>query len=129
MINLGAIASRGLDAVYGAQQLTLLRSLSYTVDSAGAATPQYDVPTTVWARVESLSTDALQHMDNLNIQGTLRRVYLRGVVAAASRQDGGGGDRLQFPEYPGGPVRTWLVVMVNEQWPDRNVVTVRLQNS
>jgi hypothetical protein len=67
-------------------------------------------------------------MDNLNIQGVLRQVYLKGAVASAVREDGTGGDLLQFPEVRGGALRVRLVMLVPEQWPDWCLVVVRLQN-
>lgn len=134
-MNLRSLVCGAINAVNEDQQIAWLQYQSYTVDSTtGAATPVYAAPQTVWAQVQPLPTDELAHMDQLNIQGVLRSVYIRGAVASAVREDGTGGDKLQFPEIAGGPVRTWLVMLVPEQWNDAGVpawcrVTVRLQNS
>lgn len=105
-----------------------LRYLAYSTDGAGRSTPNYAPPLTLNGQVQPLSTDRLAHLEQLNIQGVLRSVYLRGAVASAVRENGTGGDLLQFPEVPGGSQRTWLVVLVDEQWPDWCRVTAKLQN-
>lgn len=97
-------------------------------NSSGQSAPTYAPLKGLMGQVQPLPTDQLAHMDNLNIQGVLRQVYLRGAVATAVRVDGTGGDLLQFPEVRGGPLRVWLVVLVPEQWPDWCLAVVRLQN-
>jgi hypothetical protein len=128
----------------------------------GVATPTFAQAQPVFAQVQPLSTQALAHMEQLNIQGVLRQVYLRNAVASAVRANGTGGDLLQFPErftdaadavmaawtadsqiitadsstftasgtapVPPHPIRTWLVVLVNEQWDSWCRVTVQMQN-
>lgn len=97
-------------------------------NSSGQSVPCYAPLKALKGQVQPLPTDQLAHMDNLNIQGVLRQVYLKGAVAAAVRVDQTGGDLLQFPEVRGGPLRVWLVMLVPEQWPDWCLVVVRLQN-
>jgi hypothetical protein len=96
--------------------------------TTGIDTPTYAPVKNIWAQIQPLSTDQLAHMEQLNIQGVLRHVYMKGAVASAVRADGTGGDLLQFPEVCDGPQRTWLVVLVNEQWDSWCRVTVKLQN-
>jgi hypothetical protein len=98
-------------------------------DNSGKSSPTYAPLQTPMGQVQPLSTGQLMHMDQLNIQGVLRSVYLKGAVATAVREDGTGGDLLQFPEVPGGPQHTWLVVEAPEQWPDWCRVIARLQLS
>jgi hypothetical protein len=97
-------------------------------NTTGIATPTYAPVQSIWAQIQPLPTDELAHMDNLNIQGVLRHVYMKGAVASAVRADGTGGDLLQFPEVCNGPQRTWLVMKVMEQWDSWCLVVVRLQN-
>ncbi len=127
-MNLRQIANRALQVLNPDLQIAWLQFQTYTTDGAGNSTPVYSVAQLINAQVQPLSTDQLRHMDNLNIQGVLRSVYLKGAVATAVRIDGTGGDLLQFPELPNGPDRTWLVVTVDEQWPTWCRVTARLQN-
>ncbi len=128
-MQLRALANFALQAVNADQQITWLQSTGYTLDqTTGSATPTYSTQV-VSGQVQPLPTDRLQQLANLNIQGVLRQVYLKGAVASAVREDGTGGDLLQFPENPGAPVRSWLVVLVDEQWTDFCRVTVCLQAS
>jgi hypothetical protein len=130
--------------------------------TSGVTTPTYALPQTVFAQIQPIPTDQLAHLENLNIQGVLRQIYLRNAVASAVRADGTGGDLLYFPErytsqaeevmaawtadsntvtadsgnsnasgvppFVPPPIRTWLVVLVNEAWNDWCRVTACLQN-
>jgi hypothetical protein len=118
------------------QQVQWLKYQGYSTDATLKSTAAYATAQTLWAQVQPLPTDELAHLENLNIQGVLRQVYLRGAIASAVREDGTGGDVLQFPEIAGGAVRTWLVMVVAEQWNEGYQgaaaawcrVIVRLQN-
>jgi hypothetical protein len=127
-VDLRGIVRGAIGVVNPDVQVAWLQYLTYTTDGSGASTPSYASAQTLCAQVQPLSTGQLMHMEQLNIQGVLRAVYLRGAVAGAVREDGTGGDLLQFPEVPGGAQRTWLVVEVPEQWPDWCRVICRLQN-
>lgn len=120
----GAINSVNKD-----QQIGWLASTGATLNATTAiSTPTYAALQTPWAQIQPVPTDQLAHMENLNIQGVLRSVYLKNAVASAVRADGTGGDLLQFPELPGGANRTWLVMLVPEQYVDYCHAIVRLQN-
>lgn len=97
-------------------------------NTTGIATPTYATVQNIWAQIQPLPTDELAHMEQLNIQGVLRHVYMKGAVASAVREDGTGGDLLQFPEVCDGAQRTWLVMKVLEQWDSWCAVVVKLQN-
>jgi len=96
--------------------------------TTGDVTPLYAALQKPWAQIQPVPTDQLAHMENLNIQGVLRSVRLKNAVASAVREDGTGGDILQFPELPTSAIRSWLVMAVVEQWPDWCHVIVKLQN-
>lgn len=64
----------------------------------GVATPTYATAQPVWAQIQPVPSDMLAHLENLNIQGVLRSVYIRNAIATAVRANGTGGDLLQFPE-------------------------------
>ena len=127
-MNLRGIVSGAIGAVNCDQLIQWAQYLDYSTDASGKSTPTYAPAMNIWAQVQPLPTDRLAHLDNLNIQGVLRQVYLRGAVASAVREDQTGGDLLQFPEIPCGQPKTWLVVLVDEQWPTWCRVTVKLQN-
>jgi hypothetical protein len=118
-----------IDAVNKNQLIPWLSSTGYINNrTTGFSTPTYAPVQNIWAQIQPVPTDELKHLENLNIQGVLRHVYMKGAVASAVREDGTGGDLLQFPETCNGLLRTWLVMLVNEQWPSWCLVTVRLQN-
>jgi hypothetical protein len=128
-MNLHRLVRGPINAVNPRIQVGWLASSGSTTDpTTGSVTPNYAALQNPWAQIQPLSTQALLHLDNLNIQGVLRKVYLYNAVASAVREDGTGGDLLQFAEVPGGPLRTWLVVVVDEQWPDWCRVTAQMQN-
>jgi hypothetical protein len=105
-----------------------LRYLAYVTNDSGQSTATYAPLQTPMGQVQPLPAYRLTHMEQLNIQGVLRAVYLKGAVAQAVREDQTGGDLLLFPEVTGGPQRTWLVMLIDEQWPDWCRVVCQLQN-
>jgi hypothetical protein len=56
----------------------------------------------------------------MNLQGVLRSIYLRGLLAGVIRSDSKGGDLVTIAaqiNVPSAFVGTWLVVKVFESWP------------
>ena len=49
------------------------------------------------AQIQALDANDIKQLDGLNIQGTVRAIYLRGVLAGVVRPDGTGGDLIQRP--------------------------------
>ncbi len=126
-MNLFGLARSSLQGVNPNQQIVWLQSIGgYTTDAAGHRAPTQQ-PVVVDAQVQATSSKDLQLLDNINIQGVSRRVYMYGNVLGISRPDQRGGDILQFPEIPGGPAKSWKVVSVVETWPDWACVIVVLQ--
>lgn len=82
-----------------------------------------DIP----VQVQAVGGTTLQKIEYLNLQGVMRSVYCYGNKQGVNRVDVQGGDLLQFPEVPGGDVRTWLVAAVVETWPDWCHVVATLQ--
>ena len=128
-MNLRGVVRGAIRSVNPDQQVGWQQYLSANTDPTTAiTTPQYAVSQPRCAQVQPLSTDQLAQMEQMNIQGVLREVRLRGAIASAVREDGTGGDLLQFPELKGGPMRTWLVMAVTEQWPTWCTAIVRMQD-
>ncbi len=126
-MNLFGLARSAVQGVNSNQQINWVQSTGgYTTDAAGHRTPVQQM-VSVQAQVQATSSKDLQLLDNINIQGVSRRVYLYGNVLGISRPDQLGGDVLQFPEVPGGPVMNWKVVSVVETWPTWACVIVVLQ--
>ncbi len=75
-------------------------------------------------QVQALSYDDIKHMDNLNIQGERRAIYIEGRLDGLVRTQNKGGDLITTPDG-----LVWLVALVLEYWPDWCKVAVTLQNS
>ena len=101
--------------------VTVLRSTGYTIGAGRKQVPTYADPVTGPGQIQALDANDIKQLDGLNIQGTIRTIYLRGVLAGVVRPDGTGGDIVQI----GG--QTWLVVKVLEGWPTWTKATIVLQ--
>jgi len=64
----------------------------------------------------------LRHLENMNIQGTIRAIYLRGALAGVIRPTSKGGDLVTLPDGS-----QWLVVKVIESWPLWTKCAIALQ--
>lgn len=78
------------------------------------------------AQVQPMTWRDLQQTDGLNMNGTRRKVYLRGSVDSVNRVTRGGGDLITIAE--GVNAGVWLVAQVLEQFPDWVSAAVTLQN-
>lgn len=127
MINVRAIANAAIQPVNPDVEVGYRKSNGYTTDAAGKRTPQYLASVPTRAQVQKLDGKKLEHIAGLNLQGVFRTVRIAGNAQGAVRAAAQGGDLFDFPEVPGGPSRTWLVVTVFETWPDWCSVGVALQ--
>ena len=114
-LNLHDIVRPAIQAVNPDTPAKWLVSTGYTPNAAGKQIPAYATPVRVRAQVQPPSGKALRHAEFVNIQGTLRSVYMYGAPSAVSRVDAKGGDLVQFPQVVGAPVDNWLVFLVEEQ--------------
>jgi hypothetical protein len=114
-LNLHSITRGAIQAVNADTSIQWLVSTGATPNADASRTPTYAAPQTVTAQIQPPSGRLLRHAEFLNIQGTIRSVYMYGNPQSISRVDAKGGDLLQFPQYPGAPVDNWLVFVVEEQ--------------
>lgn len=77
----------------------------------------------LFGNVQPLSWKDLQHVDALNLQGTLVKIYLYGTIDAIIRKVKKGGDLIVAPDG-----KTYLVTSVFEQWGTWCAVLATLQN-
>lgn len=124
-MNLHGIVSGKVAAVNPLQPVILQVCIEgYVTNPDGSRVPAYLPPVTVTAQVQDLSTRDLRQLDALNIQGSMKSIYLNGTVDAISRLNAKGGDLLTLKD---GTI--WLTTSVLEQWPDWVKVSVTVQNS
>ena len=103
------------------QTVTVLRSTGFTTGAGAKQVPSYAAPVSGPAQIQALDADDIKQLDGLNIQGTIRAIYLRGTLAGVVRPNQTGGDLVTI----GGA--TWLVVKVLESWPDWTKAAIVLQ--
>lgn len=120
-MDLRTIANGVSSVVNDNKIVTVLRSTGYTIGAGRKQVPTYADPVSGPAQIQALDGKDLQQIDGLNIQGTIRAIYLRGVLAGVIRPDQTGGDIVQI----GG--ETWLVVKVLESWPTWTKAAIVLQ--
>lgn len=110
-MDIRAIANAAIQVVNPDITVTVLRSDGYAIGVGRKQEPSYEDPVEGPAQLQALDNDDLKQLDGLNIQGTIRAIYLRGSLAGVIRPDSKGGDLVLF----GG--QTWLVFKVLETWP------------
>ena len=102
-------------------------SAGFAIGAAGKQQPQYGAGIVGPAQVQALDNDTLKHVDKLNIQGSIRALYMRGNLAGVIRPDSKGGDLITIPLQANAPpllVGTWLTVKVLESWPQLTKVLI-----
>jgi hypothetical protein len=112
-MNLHAIVRGAISSVNPDIPVQVQISTGYTTTSAGKRVPSYAAPVTMTAQVQALTSTDLRKLDGLNIQGSMRTMYLSGSLNGVSRLNQKGGDLITLPD---GTVN--LTTMVLEQWPD-----------
>ena len=103
-MNLHGIVRGAITTVNPDVPAQLLRNTGNTVNAAGKQTPIYATAEPVQIQVQALTAKELTQIEYLNIQGVLRAVYMFGNTQGIVRPTQKGGDILQFPEIPDGPV-------------------------
>lgn len=126
-MNLHALVSPVIGAINPHITITLERSSGYTTGANGKQVPAYETAVDGPGQVQALGASDLKHMNDLNIQGVMRKVYLYGNWMGVVRADQKGGDVLTFPQVPGAVAQKWKLVTVFETWPDWCAVGVVLQ--
>lgn len=126
-MNLHALVSGYIGAVNPFITAVVQSSTGYTTGPTGSRTPTYAI-SQVQIQRQELTYNDLVKLDGLNIQGERRKIYVNGFYAGVIRADQKGGDIFTFPEFPGGPSRSWLVAFVFEAWPDWCSLALTLQN-
>lgn len=114
--NLHATVRAAIQSVNPDIQISYLKSLGSTPNNYGERAPQYAAAVPVQAQVQPPSGKDLKQIELLNLQGTIRTVFLFSNPQAIVRVDARGGDLLQFPQFTGAPPDQWLISAVAETW-------------
>ena len=121
-MDLRGIANGVSSTVNPNQTVRVSRSTGYTIGAGRKQVPSYATPVEGPGQVQALDGKDLQQLDGLNVQGTIRAIYLRGALAGVIRPDGTGGDLVETADG-----QTWLVVKVLESWPTWTKAAIVLQ--
>lgn len=122
-MNVRQLANSAITAVNPNIVVSVLKSTGYTVDANRRQVPSYAAAVTGPAQVQALSGSDLKQLEGLNIQGVMRAIYLRGVLAGVIRPSNTGGDLILIDG------QKWLVVKVLEPWAGWTKAVIVLQES
>lgn len=111
-MDLRGIANSATSTVNPNIMVSVERSNGFTVDGGARQVPAYATAVVGPANVQALDNDDLKHLDGINIQGTIRAIYLKGSLAGVIRPNSKGGDKITIGS------EVWLVVKVIESWPN-----------
>ena len=120
-MDLRGIANSVSTAVNPNVIVTVLRSDGYTIGAGLRQIPKYLPAATGSAQIQALDGNDLRQLDGLNVQGHIKAIFLRGVLAGVIRPDNAGGDIVQIAG------RDWLVVKVLEGWPTWTKAAIVMQ--
>jgi hypothetical protein len=119
-MNLHSMAAQAVGSVNPHIPVTIKVSAGYTTGADGSQVPAYSLIEAIGQK-QALSSQDLQKLQGLNVQGVTSKIYLNGNYDGVFRILGKGGDLIIF----GG--RTYLVNAVLEQWPDWVALGITLQ--
>ena len=122
-MDLRGIANGVTTTVNPNETVTVLRSTGFTAGTGAKQVPAYAAPVSGPGQIQALDADDIKQLDGLNIQGTIRAIYLRGTLAGVVRPNQTGGDLVKRKNDS----ETWLVVKVLESWPDWTKAAIVLQ--
>ncbi len=122
-MDLRGIANGVTTTVNPNETVTVLRSTGFTTGAGAKQVPSYAAPVSGPAQIQALDADDIKQLDGLNIQGTIRAIYLRGTLAGVVRPNQTGGDLVKRKNDS----ETWLVVKVLESWPDWTKAAIVMQ--
>lgn len=120
MINVRGIANAAIQVVNPNIPVTVKLPSGYTVDPGTLRQIPAYITQDAQGQLQALDGDDLGQINGLNIQGTIRAMYLYGSIAGVIRPDGSPQSHVIFTSNEAGVVkeREWGVFKVLETWPD-----------
>lgn len=125
-MDLRSVANSITQSLNPNETVRVFRSTGYTIGVGRKQVPTYAAFAEGPAQIQALDSDELKHVENLNLQGTIKAIYLRGSLAAVVKPDSKGGDLVQRKDA-NGVWRDWLVVKVLEGWATWTKAVIVLQ--
>jgi hypothetical protein len=119
-VNLRGIANSAIQAINPNIAITVQSPNGFTIDPTTLRQVPGYITTTGFGQLQALDNDDLKQLFGLNIQGTIRAMYLYGSIAGVIRPDASSQSHVIFVSNEGGIVKTreWGVFKVLETWPD-----------
>ncbi len=121
-MDLRSIANSVSQTVNPNKIVTILKSSGYSIGTGRKQVPSYSTGVTLPAQIQALDSKDLKQLDGLNIQGTIKAIYVRGAFAGVIRPEGVGGDIVQIDG------QDWLIVKILEGWALWTKAAIVLQN-
>lgn len=125
-MNLHGIVRSCISAVNPNVRLQIQSSTGNATNADFSQTPSYASPINIRGQVQPLSQKDIQHTESLNLQGTMRAIYVNGHLEGEVRVTAKGGDLITVLEGPNSGL--YLVNYIDEAWPDWTRAICTLQN-
>ncbi len=122
-MDLRGCANAMSDSINPNLPVTIQTSTGYSTGGVGMRqTPSYAPAVSGFAQVQALTSNDINHLQGLNVQGATYSIILRGPLNTAIRPNSTGGDLVTING------QTWLTVAILEQWPLWTRAAIRLQD-
>lgn len=117
-MNLRGIANNAIQGINPNIPVVVRLPNGYTIDPLTRKQVPAYIDTPAQGQLQALDGDDLKQMLGLNIQGTIRTMYLYGSLAGVIRPDGSSQSHVVFTSNEAGVVksREWGVFKVLESW-------------
>jgi hypothetical protein len=117
-LNLRGIANHAIQGVNPNIPVVVRLPNGFTIDPATRKQIPVYADTSAFGQLQALDSDDLKQTLGLNIQGTIRAMYLYGSVAGVIRPDGSSQSHVVFTSNEAGVTksREWGVFKVLESW-------------
>jgi hypothetical protein len=127
-MDLRTISNQVSNSVNGNVIVTLNASNGFTIGAGQRQIPTYLPGVTGPAQIQALDSLDLKKIDGLNIQGDIKKIYLRGLLNGVIRPNSTGGDLIVIAApAPAYLIGTWLITKVLESWPLWSSAAIVLQ--
>lgn len=130
-MNLRGIANAAIQSINPNIPVTVKSPNGFTVDPLTRRQIPAYITQQAQGQLQALDGDDLGQVNGLNIQGTIRAMYLYGSIAGVIRPDGSPQSHVVFASNEGGITkeREWGVFKVLETWPDWCKVAIVYQDA